>query len=221
MRETWVRSLGWEDALEKETATHSSILDWRIPRTVLSMGSLRVRLDWATFTFTFCVEAECSFLGVLCSCFWKSQRHWGWLRKVSRSPCPTFSSFSIPTTSASPPNLLVLYIKPLEPQEVSLCTLKAVGVGVVRTKGELLLLPSQNCCTSLPSCPAGADISSSFLLSNNFFFKGMNLCPHVLTSKTQRTHAVFSLGPSYDPPGPEWDCRSCSSTRSNREWAAV
>ena len=31
--ETWVRSLGWEDPLEKETATHSSILAWRIPGT--------------------------------------------------------------------------------------------------------------------------------------------------------------------------------------------
>ena len=30
MRETWVQSLGWEDPLEKEEATHSSILDWRI-----------------------------------------------------------------------------------------------------------------------------------------------------------------------------------------------
>ena len=30
--ETWVRSLGWEDPLEKGTATHSSILAWRIPR---------------------------------------------------------------------------------------------------------------------------------------------------------------------------------------------
>ena len=33
MRETWVRSLGWEDPLEKETATHSSILAWKIPWT--------------------------------------------------------------------------------------------------------------------------------------------------------------------------------------------
>ena len=31
MRETWVRSLGWEDPLEKGRATHSSILAWRIP----------------------------------------------------------------------------------------------------------------------------------------------------------------------------------------------
>ena len=34
MRKTWVRSLGWEDPLEKGTATHSSILAWRIPWTV-------------------------------------------------------------------------------------------------------------------------------------------------------------------------------------------
>ena len=34
MRETWVRSLNWEDPLEKGKATHSSILAWRIPWTV-------------------------------------------------------------------------------------------------------------------------------------------------------------------------------------------
>ena len=31
MQETWVRSLGWEDPLEKEMATHTSTLAWRIP----------------------------------------------------------------------------------------------------------------------------------------------------------------------------------------------
>ena len=31
MRETWVRSLGWEDPLEEGTTTHSSTLAWRIP----------------------------------------------------------------------------------------------------------------------------------------------------------------------------------------------
>ena len=44
--------LSWEDRLEKGTATHSSFLAWRIPWTVQSMGSQRVRHDWATFTFT-------------------------------------------------------------------------------------------------------------------------------------------------------------------------
>ena len=34
MEETWVRSLGWEDPLEKGKAIHSSILAWRIPWTV-------------------------------------------------------------------------------------------------------------------------------------------------------------------------------------------
>ena len=33
MRETWVQFLGWEDLLEKEMATHSSILAWKIPWT--------------------------------------------------------------------------------------------------------------------------------------------------------------------------------------------
>ena len=32
MQETWVQSLGWEDPLEEDTATHSSILAWRIPK---------------------------------------------------------------------------------------------------------------------------------------------------------------------------------------------
>ena len=50
MRETWVRSLGREDPLEKEMATHSSILAWRIlwmeePGGLQSMGSQRVGRD--------------------------------------------------------------------------------------------------------------------------------------------------------------------------------
>ena len=38
MQETWVQSLGWEDPLEKETATHSSILAWRIPWACIVHG---------------------------------------------------------------------------------------------------------------------------------------------------------------------------------------
>ena len=44
MQETWIQSLGWEDPLENGKATHSSILDWRIPWTQ-SMESKRVRGD--------------------------------------------------------------------------------------------------------------------------------------------------------------------------------
>ena len=50
MRETWVRSLGWEDPLENGMAVHSSILAWRIPWTeepggLQRMGSQRVVQD--------------------------------------------------------------------------------------------------------------------------------------------------------------------------------
>ena len=50
MWETWVQSLGWDDLLEKEMATHSNILAWRIPGTgepggLPSMGSHRVGHD--------------------------------------------------------------------------------------------------------------------------------------------------------------------------------
>ena len=53
MQETWVRSLDQEDLLEKEMATHSSILAWRIPWTeepgqLQSIGSQRVGHDWVT-----------------------------------------------------------------------------------------------------------------------------------------------------------------------------
>ena len=40
--EIWAPSLGWEDPLEKGKATHSSILAWRIPWTIQSLGSQRV-----------------------------------------------------------------------------------------------------------------------------------------------------------------------------------
>ena len=48
MRETRVWSLGWEDPLEKEMAIHSSTIAWKIPCRLQSMGSQRVRHDWAT-----------------------------------------------------------------------------------------------------------------------------------------------------------------------------
>ena len=53
VRETQVRPLGWEDPLEKEMATHSRTLAWKIPWTeepgrLQSMGSQRVGHDGAT-----------------------------------------------------------------------------------------------------------------------------------------------------------------------------
>ena len=53
MQDTRVQSLGWEDFLEKEMATHSSVLAWKIPWTeepgrLQSMGSQRVGYNWTT-----------------------------------------------------------------------------------------------------------------------------------------------------------------------------
>ena len=53
MQETQVRSLGWEDPLKKEMATHSSILVWKIlwteePARLQSMESQRVGYDFVT-----------------------------------------------------------------------------------------------------------------------------------------------------------------------------
>ena len=63
MQETPVQSLGQEDPLEKEMATHSNILAWRIPWTekpgrLQSMGWQSVGHDWATNAFTFHEASE-------------------------------------------------------------------------------------------------------------------------------------------------------------------
>ena len=58
MQEIWIRSLSQEDPLEKEMATHSSILAWRIPRTeetgelatVHGIAKCRAWLEWLTQT---------------------------------------------------------------------------------------------------------------------------------------------------------------------------
>ena len=61
IRETWVQSLRREDLLEKEVATHSSILAWKIPWMkepggLQCMGSQRVGHDWVTSLTQVCVD---------------------------------------------------------------------------------------------------------------------------------------------------------------------
>ena len=86
MQVTWVWSLGWEDPLEKGTATYSSIHAWRIPwieepGRIRCMGSQRVRHDWVIFTSpinkvyqaetykTVCCESVIS--KILIRCIWE------------------------------------------------------------------------------------------------------------------------------------------------------
>ena len=85
MWETWVRSLGWKDPLEKGIATHSGILAWRIPWTVLSMGSQRLGHFWETFTFT-CESwnyktLRKKIIGVDLCVFWLSVDSYLWRHK--------------------------------------------------------------------------------------------------------------------------------------------
>ena len=61
MRETWVRSVDWEDPLEKRKATHSSILAWRIPWTIKS----RTQLSNFHFHFSLSREGCCDFEAVV------------------------------------------------------------------------------------------------------------------------------------------------------------
>ena len=90
VQETWVRSLGQEDPLEKEMATHSSILAWRIPWTeepgeLQSMGSQKVRHNSHTqhiHTHN-CMRYLCFWIHVnrrsvvrtdVCACTWVWER---------------------------------------------------------------------------------------------------------------------------------------------------
>ena len=86
MQETWVWSLGWEDPLEQEMVTHSSIFTERItwteePCGLQSMGSQRVGHDWATNTNTSLVYSQFSH-----SVMSDSLRLHG--LKHTRLPCP-------------------------------------------------------------------------------------------------------------------------------------
>ena len=72
MEETWVRSLGQEDPLEEEMATHSSILaQTEKPGGLQTMGSQRVGHDWATNTLLFSLSpmffAPVKFHIILCA----------------------------------------------------------------------------------------------------------------------------------------------------------
>ena len=58
MQEMWVQSLGWEDSLEEEMATHSNILAWEIPKTEEpgSLQSMRLQKKWTQLNTRACVK---------------------------------------------------------------------------------------------------------------------------------------------------------------------
>ena len=80
MQETWVRSLGWEDPLEKEMATHSSILAWKIPWSSLSQSIVFLYffalitaegfLISSCYSLKLCIQMDISFLFSFAFCFY-------------------------------------------------------------------------------------------------------------------------------------------------------
>ena len=84
VRETWVRSLGWEDPLEKEMATHSSTLAWKIPWTEeRSRLQSRVAKSWTRLSdFTSSLQTMVEVMKIMVtSCF----ELWCW-RRLLRVP---------------------------------------------------------------------------------------------------------------------------------------
>ena len=103
MQETWVWSLGWEDPLEKEMATHSSILAWRIPwmeepGRLQSTGLQRVGHNWATSLSLFTwkssdvnTSAEDICVGAHCYPCWRppwAQQEGEVMGQCSQTPSP-------------------------------------------------------------------------------------------------------------------------------------
>ena len=92
MQETWVQSLGWEDPLEKEMATHSSILAWKTPWTeepggLQSMGSHRVghnRVTSLHFTYLPPEKAVCRSRSNSWNWTWNNRLIENWERSTSR-----------------------------------------------------------------------------------------------------------------------------------------
>ena len=95
VQETRVRSLDWEDYLEKGMVSHSSILTWRIPRiekpgVLQPMGSQRVGHDWVTNIFSLTWQSFKASEMVFSAYEWKNIQsrkfHWNSLPPVSQSP---------------------------------------------------------------------------------------------------------------------------------------
>ena len=99
MWETGVQSLGQEDTLEKEMATHSSTLAWKIPwmeepERLQSMVSQRVRHNWATsLSFSFFLSYKLKYQQIIFSFFWSRPFLKSWLNLLYYRFCFMFRFF--------------------------------------------------------------------------------------------------------------------------------
>ena len=97
-QETSVLSLGWEDPLEEEMATYSSILVWEIPWTedpgrLQSMGPQRVGHDWWVSDW----ECRTKFWGIMLQTVWSFEKclrfKWRWINSWKYSSCKKARNF--------------------------------------------------------------------------------------------------------------------------------
>ena len=164
-QETQIRSLGWEDPLEKETATHSSILAWKIPRTqksggLESTGPQRVEHDWATDTFPFTLWVcswECLPLSMILVCWEESLA-----RGIPDSP------------QSSPPLPLTLKLAVKQQQCCPISTRPRVSGNVCRLHFNSTEVSSYEKAPSEPSgwpCSLCYTVTKTFSLLLSYFSK--------------------------------------------------
>ena len=149
MQELQVPSLGREDPLEQEMATHSSILAWKIswveePGGLHSMGSRRVRHDWAsTHVCYMCQVAEYGRKEIMYN--WSRVEGFcrGWERRMEVRSLGIFIDTELGTIQQSPTR------PSLEPRNVWRCLLysyfHSLSLG--------LSISVLSCCTNFPSGP--------------------------------------------------------------------
>ena len=111
MRETRVRSLGWEDPLEKEMAAHSSIHAWKIPWTEVagglqSMGSQRIGHDWAP-------SCHVTSSVQLLSCVWLFVTPWTAIHQASLSINNSWSLLKLMSIESVMPSNHLIFCHPL------------------------------------------------------------------------------------------------------------
>ena len=142
MQQMWVKSLGGEDLLEKEMATHSRVLAWRIlwteePGRLQSMRLQRVRHDWVTFTHSL----------MLYIALWRGPQSKGLISLVS-SQQGTEALSPVACEELTPASSQGAWKPTLS--QLSLFRTIALADTVIIALWEILSPKTQLCCTQIP-----------------------------------------------------------------------
>ena len=150
MQETWVRSLGQEDPLEKEMATHSSILSWRIPWTEATVHG--VAKSWTWLSTLFFIVWESPF------------------------PTPCVQKYSIPPPpfSSSPP-----FLKNPSPSSLPMWVQYHQGKTSHKMRNSAARARlGLGCCYQLQESPAPSNLGSTVSFYNSWLTSAPSTPPH-------------------------------------------